>query len=118
MARKVRVRRTQAEIAEANAVRAAARAADAELYRAECSVCGRLIPEVEADFGGKGYGDLKADVGEAVVELFRPMKERYDELRADEPALLRLLQIGAAKARESSAPTLREMYERMGFVLP
>ena len=43
---------------------------------------GRAIPDVEADYDGKGYGDLKTDVGEAVVELFRPMQERYAELRA------------------------------------
>ena len=79
---------------------------------------GRTIPEVEAGYGGKGYGDLKTDVGEAVVELFRPVQERYAELRSDEPELLRLLRIGADKARESSAPVLRLMYERMGFVLP
>jgi tryptophanyl-tRNA synthetase len=78
----------------------------------------RSIPAVEAAYDGKGYGDLKADVGEAVVELFRPVKARYDELRADEPELRRLLAIGAAKARETSAPTLRQMYERMGFVVP
>ena len=77
---------------------------------------GRAIPEVEADYDGKGYGDLKADVGEAVVELFRPIQERYAELRADEGELRRLLRVGADKAREASAPTLRQMYERMGFV--
>jgi tryptophanyl-tRNA synthetase len=79
---------------------------------------GRAIPEVETGYDGKGYGDLKTDVGEAVVELFRPVQQRYAELRADEGELLRLLRIGADKARESSAPTLRQMYERMGFVLP
>jgi len=77
---------------------------------------GRAIPDVEADYEGKGYGDLKADVGEAVVELFRPVQKRYAELRADEPELRRLLQIGADKARATSAPTLHQMYERMGFV--
>jgi tryptophanyl-tRNA synthetase len=77
---------------------------------------GRAIPDVEADYEGKGYGDLKADVGEAVVELFRPVHQRYAELRADEPELRRLLQIGADKARATSAPTLHQMYERMGFV--
>jgi tryptophanyl-tRNA synthetase len=77
---------------------------------------GRAIPEVEADYEGKGYGDLKVDVGEAVVELFRPVQQRYAELRADEPELRRLLQIGADKARATSAPTLHQMYERMGFV--
>jgi tryptophanyl-tRNA synthetase len=77
---------------------------------------GRSIPEVEAGYDGKGYGELKADVGEAVVELFRPMKERYEELRADEGELRRLLRIGAEKAETTSAPTLHQMYERMGFV--
>ncbi len=79
---------------------------------------GRAIPEVEADLDGKGYGDLKTDVGEAVVELFRPVQQRYAELRADEGELRRLLRVGADKARETSAPTLRQMYERMGFVTP
>ena len=52
---------------------------------------GRAIPEVESGYDGKGYGDLKSDVGEAVVELFRPVQERYAELRADEGELRRLL---------------------------
>jgi tryptophanyl-tRNA synthetase len=76
----------------------------------------RTIPEVEAEYDGRGYGDLKMDVGEAVVELFRPVQERYAELRADETALRRLLAIGAEKARTTSAPTLNQMYGRMGFV--
>jgi tryptophanyl-tRNA synthetase len=78
----------------------------------------RAIPDVESEYGGKGYGDLKTDVGEAVVELFRPVQERYAELRADEGELRRLLRVGADKARETSASTLRQMYERMGFVAP
>jgi tryptophanyl-tRNA synthetase len=81
-------------------------------------VTDRSIPEVERDYDGRGYGDLKGDVGEAVVELFRPVQERYAELRADEGELRRLLQVGAEKAREVSAPTLELMYERMGFVRP
>jgi tryptophanyl-tRNA synthetase len=79
---------------------------------------GRSIPEVEASYDGQGYGTLKDDVGEAVVELFAPVQQRYAELRADEAELRRLLRIGAGKARETSAPTLRLMYERMGFVAP
>ena len=76
------------------------------------------IPDVEASYDGRGYGDLKGDVGEAVVELFRPMQEKYAELRSDEGELRRLLEIGAEKARATSAPTLANMYERMGFVRP
>jgi tryptophanyl-tRNA synthetase len=79
---------------------------------------GRSLAEVETAYDGKGYGDLKTDVGEAVIELLSPVRARYAELRADEGELKRLLAIGAAKARETSAPTLREMYERMGFVSP
>jgi tryptophanyl-tRNA synthetase len=79
---------------------------------------GRSLTEVEATYDGRGYGDLKTDVGEAVVELFAPVQERYAELRADEAELRRLLRVGADKARETAAPTLRAMYERMGFVAP
>ncbi len=77
---------------------------------------GTPIADVEAAYDGRGYGDLKGDVGEAVVELFRPVRERYAELRPDESELRRLLGIGAEKARETSAPTLARMYEVMGFV--
>jgi tryptophanyl-tRNA synthetase len=79
---------------------------------------GQAIPEVEAAYDGRGYGDLKGDVGEAVVALFEPVKERYAELRADEGELRRLLAVGAEKARATAKPTLQAMYERMGFVLP
>ena len=76
------------------------------------------IPDIESSYDGRGYGDLKGDVGEAVVELFRPVQERYAELRPDEGELRRRLRMGAEKARETSAPTLEEMYRRMGFVRP
>jgi tryptophanyl-tRNA synthetase len=79
---------------------------------------GQAIPEVEAAYDGRGYGDLKGDVGEAVVALFEPVKARYAELRTDEGELRRLLALGAEKARETAKPTLQAMYERMGFVLP
>jgi tryptophanyl-tRNA synthetase len=79
---------------------------------------GRAIPDVQSEYDGKGYGDLKGDTAEAVIELVKPVQQRYAELRADEGELKRLLSIGADKAREVSAPTLRQMYERMGFVSP
>ena len=77
---------------------------------------GRSAEEVEAAYDGSGYGDLKRDVGDAVAELLTPVRERYLELRADEPELLRLLDVGAEKARAASTPTLEAMYENMGFV--
>jgi tryptophanyl-tRNA synthetase len=77
---------------------------------------GRSPQEVEAAYDSSGYGDLKQDVGDAVAELLAPVRARYLELRADEPELLRLLAVGAEKARAASAPTLETMYDRMGFV--
>ena len=79
---------------------------------------GRRPEQIEADYDGQGYGQFKADVGEAVVELVTPVQERYATLRADEEELRRLLALGAGKARTASAPTLERMYEVMGFVRP
>ena len=77
---------------------------------------GAAPEEIERQFANAGYGDFKQAVGEAVVELLAPIQERYAALRADEAELLRLLEIGAGKARAAAAPTLEAMYERMGFV--
>ena len=77
---------------------------------------GRPPEEIEAHYSDSGYGEFKQDVGDAVVELLAPVQERYAELRADEPELLRLMKLGADKAREASAPTLDAMMRRMGFV--
>ena len=74
------------------------------------------ISKLEARYDGGGYGRFKDEVAEAVVELFTPVRARYKELRADESQLKTLLARGAEKARESSAPTLEAMYQRMGFV--
>jgi tryptophanyl-tRNA synthetase len=79
---------------------------------------GETFAQIEARYEGKGYGDLKGDVAEAVVELLRPLRERYTALRNDPGELERILAAGAAKARETVRPTLEAMYERMGFVLP
>jgi tryptophanyl-tRNA synthetase len=78
---------------------------------------GETPDAVEAGFADAGYGEFKEAVGEAVVELLAPIQERYRACRENEGELRRLLAMGAEKARESSAPTLAAMYERMGFVL-
>ena len=78
---------------------------------------GASIAEVESRYDGAGYGQFKEDVGEAVVDVARRRsRERYDELRADEAALLGLMKQGAEKAAAVANPTLDRMYERMGFV--
>jgi tryptophanyl-tRNA synthetase len=77
---------------------------------------GAPIAGIESRYDGAGYGQFKEDVGEAVVALLDPIRQRYDELRADDRELQRLLAIGAEKARKESDPTLERMYEAMGFV--
>jgi tryptophanyl-tRNA synthetase len=76
---------------------------------------GQSDDEIEATYEGKGYGDFKADVADAVVEMLRPVRERYLELRADETALRSILDAGAERARSVSSQTLAEMRRRMGF---
>jgi tryptophanyl-tRNA synthetase len=77
---------------------------------------GETIDALERRFTGAGYGELKEAVGESVVELLTPIRERFEAFRADERELQRLLAVGAEKARRASEPTLETMYERMGFV--
>jgi tryptophanyl-tRNA synthetase len=72
---------------------------------------------IESRYDGEGYGRFKQDVADAVVTLLEPIQARYAELRGDPGELERLLAVGAGKAAEASAPALREMYDRMGFVL-
>ena len=79
---------------------------------------GDPISEIEARYDGSGYGRFKDDVADAVVGLLGPIQERHRELRADELELRAMLARGAEKARAASAPTLEQMYERMGFVRP
>jgi tryptophanyl-tRNA synthetase len=79
---------------------------------------GQQPEAIESRYQGAGYGDFKADVAEAVVELLAPIQSRYRELRNDPAELQRLLALGATKARSVSAPTLEQMYERMGFTRP
>ena len=75
----------------------------------------QLAPEeVEASFNGSGYGAFKQAVADAVVEYLAPVRERYQELRADEGALEHILTAGADKARAIAADTLVDVREAMG----
>ena len=78
-------------------------------------VTGDSIQGVEARYNGSGYGQFKADVADAIVEVLEPIQARYRGLRDDPGGLMRLLALGAEKARAVSEPTLDAMYERLGF---
>ena len=70
--------------------------------------------QIEREFGGSGYGDFKAAVAEAVVDLLAPVRERYEALRPDEAALERSLSEGAEKARAIASGTLGEVRTVIG----
>jgi tryptophanyl-tRNA synthetase len=74
-----------------------------------------ISPEqVEREFEGKGYGDLKAAVGDAVAEWLAPVRERYHELRGDETRLEEILAEGAERARALAAPVLEDARAAVG----
>ncbi|UJP41237.1 tryptophan--tRNA ligase [Cellulomonas palmilytica] len=80
------------------------------------ALSGRSIPELEADFDGKGYGDLKVALADLVVEWVTPFQARVHEYLDDPAALDAVLAAGAEKAREIAAPTLDRVYERSGLL--
>jgi tryptophanyl-tRNA synthetase len=69
---------------------------------------------IEAEFAAARYGDFKLAVSAAVIEHLRPIRERYERLRADEGALERILADGASKARTLAAATLADVRECVG----
>jgi tryptophanyl-tRNA synthetase len=79
-----------------------------------------VTPErVETDMAdARGYGDLKAAVADAVVEMLAPVRERYVELRANESALEAVLADGAERARAIAFETLADVRECMGVGPP
>jgi tryptophanyl-tRNA synthetase len=70
--------------------------------------------EVEREFAGQGYGAFKDAVGEALVDLLSPVRERYLELRPDEAALQEALRGGAERARAIASGTMAEVHAAMG----
>ncbi len=78
---------------------------------------GATIEDEVKRFKGKMYGHLKVACAEAVVEMLRPFRERYDALIADEGALLAFARDGAAKAEQIAARTLARAKDKIGFVL-
>jgi len=70
---------------------------------------------IETRYDSGGYGQFKADVADAVVEMLRPLQERAAELRADPAQLSAILADGADRARAVASVTLAEMKQRMGF---
>jgi tryptophanyl-tRNA synthetase len=80
------------------------------------ALTGRSLQQVESDFAGRGYGDLKKQLAEVFVDTFTPFRDRTMALMDDQAALQAVLDEGAARASAVAGETLRAVYDRIGFV--
>ena len=81
-----------------------------------CAATGKTMEQAEAEFAGQGYGVFKPAVGEAVVELMRPIREETEKLLGDKAYLESIYKEGAEKAAYLANKTLRKVYKKVGFV--
>ena len=79
------------------------------------AVTGRSFEAIEAEFDGKGYGDFKMAVGEAVVSVLKPLHDRYAELSSDKAYIDSVIKNNAEKAQYFSMKTLRKVQKKVGF---
>lgn len=80
------------------------------------SCTGKTVSEIENEFFGKGYGDFKKAVGEAVVETLRPIREESLRILKDKSYLESVYKLGAEKAAWKANRTLRKVYKKLGFI--
>jgi len=80
------------------------------------ALSGQSISDLENHFAGKGYGDLKGEVADVVVEYLKPIRQKTLELLADESHVLEMLSKGAAKAQDVASTTLAKTYSNLGLV--
>ena len=88
----------------------------ANLLTIQHAITGTAVPELEASYAGKGYGELKQDTAEIVATVIAPIRDRVEQYMADPGELQTLMAAGAAKARASAQQTLDVVYDRVGFV--
>jgi tryptophanyl-tRNA synthetase len=77
---------------------------------------GKAVDELVGSYAGRGYGDLKKDLAEVVVDFASGIRNRTEELMADPGELDRILARGATRAREIASRTLADVYDRVGFL--
>jgi tryptophanyl-tRNA synthetase len=80
------------------------------------AVSGKSVKELESAFAGKGYGDLKSEVADAVISVIEPIRTRATELLEDTKELDSLLASGADRANELAEKTLASVYDKIGFI--
>ena len=79
---------------------------------------GKSFDEIETEFDGKGYGDFKKAVAEAVVETLRPIQEKYADLMKNKDYLKQVYKSGAERAARVANKTLAKVYRKVGFIEP
>jgi tryptophanyl-tRNA synthetase len=79
---------------------------------------GQSIDDLVASYDGKGYGDFKADVAEAVISMFAPIRARFAELAADPGYLDTVLREGAVRAGEVARATMNDVRDKVGLLAP
>jgi tryptophanyl-tRNA synthetase len=87
------------------------------LLTIHAALSGQSISDLENQFIGKGYGDFKSAVAEVVIEYLRPIRARALELLEDEAHLVKVLHVGADKARAVASATVADTYKNLGLVL-
>ncbi len=80
------------------------------------SMTGKSVEDIEKEFDGKGYGDFKLAVGEAVADALEPIRTEYARLMGDKAYLKECYTAGAEQARRITARTLSKVYRKVGFV--
>jgi tryptophanyl-tRNA synthetase len=82
------------------------------------ALTGRTVEELENAYDGRGYGDLKKDLADAVVDFVTPFRDRTLELLEDRSQLDAVLRDGSERANAVAERTLADVYDRVGFVRP
>ena len=80
------------------------------------AVTGEEQSAIEAAFAGQGYGAFKPAVADAVIELFRPIREEAERLMGDKAYLESIYRDGAERASRFAEKTLRKVYKKVGFI--
>lgn len=80
------------------------------------AITGKTLEAVTEEFAGKGYGDFKNAVGEAVVEELRPVREKFDDLMKNKDFLQETWRKGAVEAEKIANKTLSKVMKKIGFI--
>ncbi len=81
-----------------------------------CAATGKTTDEAVNEFAGKGYGDFKAAVGEAVAAILSPIRERAAQLSKDKAQLEAIYRDGAARAEDIARRVMRRIAKKIGYV--